>query len=99
MSNELANLISQIRIDTEYGPPIILDQPFSPSATASGASPLAWLKPRITITPSLRGIGPITSAPWGDPGPTKWPQVQLGLVVAGALGLSLLGYGIYRALK
>lgn len=94
----LDSLIGQIRIDTEYGPPIIINHPFEPDAAAS-PSPLKWLKPKITITPKYSIINPIRSAPWGNPGPTKWPQVQIGLVVAGALGLGLLGYGIYRALK
>lgn len=96
---DLSNLIAQIRIDTEYGPPIILDDPFGANAAASGPEPLKWLKPRVTIVPRLKGINPIVSQPWGAPGPTKWPQVQAVLVVAGALGIGLMGYGILRALK
>ncbi len=99
MNYNLANLIAQIRIDTEYGPPIVLNDPFSPSAAASGPSPLKWLKPRVTIVPRISGVNPIVSQPWGPPGPSKWPQVQFGLVVVGALGVGLLGYGILRALK
>lgn len=96
---DMSKLIAQIRIDTEYGPPIVLDDPFGANAAASGPSPLKWLKPRVTIVPAVQGINPIVSQPWGPPGPTKWPQVQAGLVIAGALGLGFLAYGIYKTLK
>lgn len=99
MANNLGNLVRQIRIDTAYGPPIVLDQPFSPAAQAGGPSALKWLKPRITIVPNIDGMDPIVSEPWGAPGPTRWPQVQLAMVLGGALSLGLMGYGIYRALK
>lgn len=72
MASALDSLVKQIRIDTEYGPPIIIDRPFSPDA-AAGPSPLKWLKPKITITSNLDAVNPIVSAPWGEPGPTRWP--------------------------
>lgn len=99
MQYNLDSLIAQIRIESEYGPTVVLDRPFAPDASTTAPAALKWLKPRITIVPAVHGINPIVSQPWGAPGPTKWPQVQLGLVAAGAIGLGLLGYGILRAFK
>lgn len=80
--------ITQIRIDTEYLPPIILNDPFSPNATPGISSFfLKMLKPQVSVT--AEGLNPVTAAPWGTPGSNKWPIVQLGLLaaVAGAVVL------------
>jgi len=80
--------ITQIRVDTQYLPPIVMNDPFSPNA-APGASSflLKLLKPQITVTAD--GLNPITAAPWGAPGSNKWPVVQLGLlaIMGGAVML------------
>ena len=80
--------ITQIRIDTEYLPPIILNDPFSPDA-APGASSflLRLLKPQVTV--KADGLNPITATPWGAPGSNKWPIVQLGLMAFAAGGIML----------
>lgn len=98
-ASDLDKWIGSIRIDTAYGPPIVLDRPFAPVPATAGPSPLKWLKPQITIVPAIAGMKPIVSAPWGAPGPTRWPQVQAAVVGVGALALGLLVYGAIRALR
>lgn len=76
----LDSLVSQIVIDSEYGPQIVIDRPFAADATTSGGSVvMGILKPRISFVNSLGA--PVSTAPWGSPGPTKWEYVQAGLMV------------------
>jgi len=80
--------ITQIRIDTEYLPPIILNDPFSSNASPGASSfLLKLLKPQVSVTAS--GLNPVVAAPWGSPGANKWEYVQLGLIAA-AIGAVLL---------
>lgn len=87
-ASDLLSLVKGVKIETAYLPPIELRDPFG----AGGGAPnplLAALKPRITIDAAFGG--PITVAPYGDPGESRWPLVQAGLVLAGgAIGLWLL---------
>lgn len=80
-------LIEQVRIDSEYLPTIVLDDPFAPGPPSPV---LQALKPQITLRVAGRDI---VMAPYGTPGPTKWPLVRAGAVVAGAfvVGLMLRG--------
>lgn len=82
------NLINEIDIESRFTPKIAIQNPLSPSVT-----PNIWLdllKPKITITTPL-GTQPIVSAPWGDPGASKWPVVQfVGVTVASFLVLRKL---------
>lgn len=95
--------ISLIQIDTEYGPQIAFDHPLRPSGSTgeakvptAGDMILGLLKPQITID-SL--VGHTVAAPFGTPGPTKWPMVKwvlaLGVIVGGGLAV----YGALQLLK
>lgn len=89
----LADLIKQIRIDSEYGPSIVIDAPFSGSPSGSsvgGSAVLGILKPQITIVPAIGGIGDKVVAPWGVPGPTRWPYIEGLLVIIGIIGVVYL---------
>jgi hypothetical protein len=84
----LDSLVKQIIIQSEFGPDIVIDQPFSGSPSASGGSVIMGvLKPQITIVTSL---GNQAVAPWGAPGPTKWPFVEIGLMLALVAGFGFL---------
>lgn len=88
MANVLQDAVKSITIETEWLPPIIVNDPFAPlppGQTSVGAKAGSFLKPRITIETSL---GPIVSNPWGDP-TQNWPMLKTL-----ALGLGLLGAGL-----
>lgn len=88
--SDLASLISQITIQSEYGPDIVIDQPFAATPSNPAVSfIMGILKPQITVVSSL---GTRTVAPWGTPDPTAWPTVQILL-------LGLLGLGVVLAIK
>jgi hypothetical protein len=74
-------LISEIDIESRFTPKIIIPDPLEPSATPNFF--MSLLKPKITITTPL-GTQPLIAAPWGDPGTSQWPAVQ---IAGGMLGL------------
>lgn len=91
----LAAQVQSIRIQTAYGPDIFIPKPFEPApppppGTKSAAD---YLKPRIEI--QLGGGSPITWSPYGDPRPSKWPVIKLGLIVAGVLTT----FGVVKATR
>ncbi len=85
----LSDLIKEIRIDSEYGPSITILAPFSGSPSGSsvgGSAILGMLKPQITIVPA-GGLSDQVVAPWGVPGPTRWPYIEGLLVMMGIIGV------------
>ena len=85
----LDKMVTQIRVDTTWLPPIIMDQPFSSNASVKGSSPwLELLKPKISVTPS--GMSPVVASPWGDPGTSKWPILQAAIGVGLLVGIAYL---------
>jgi len=89
---DLRNVISRIKIDSAYGPDLVIDQPFSPSAPNVL---LSRLRPRITI--DVKGLAtPLVVSPWGDPPATIWPQLKAGGIVVGGILVALAGIGVYH---
>lgn len=85
-----AKMISRIDVETAYGPPIIINDPFKPGPPNPY---LSALKPRVTLTIADQKVD---IAPYGAPGPTKWPIIATGAAVAGVLvGV----WGVYRVAK
>ncbi len=88
----LNQLVGRVVVRTEWGPDVVIDDPFS--AQPTGGTPAApYLRPEIAIYPRAGGAisaDPIRFAPYGSPGETKWP-----FIVAG--GGLLLGWFIFRA--
>ncbi len=98
MASELLNsLVSEITVETAWGPPITIEDPFKPLAPGevSAADVTGqMMKPKITVY--LRTGDKYVSAPYGDPGETKWGIVQVGLALAALGGLWLLLRGVRR---
>lgn len=88
---DLNQYVKHIRVETAWLPTIDLPNPFQPGPP----SPLLQaLRPKITL--SLEALGQqkdVVSAPYGEPGPSKWPAIQ-NLLLFAALGT--LGYLVYR---
>ena len=87
MAIDLSRYISGIKIESAFLPPIDLPEPFKPGPP----NPLLQLiKPRITLQTSL---GEKVLTPYGDPGPSRWPQVKMALLLAG------VGFLVYRLVR
>lgn len=94
-NNLLASVVKGVRIETAFTPAFEASDPFAespPSPVASLAGQL--LRPKVTLL--LAGGSTYPIAPYGDPGPSKWPIVQAVLIV---VGLGLAGYLLSRSLK
>lgn len=88
MANVLDTLVSGILVETAWGPPIFIPDPFRPAApgeVSAGDFTGQILKPKITVT--FRTGDTYVSKPYGDPGPSKWGYIQIG---AALLSLGVL---------
>jgi len=84
--------IRRVEVATAYGPPIVLDDPFAPGPPNPA---LQRLRPKISIY--TRGQRtPIVIAPYGKPGPSRWPDIERGLKI---LGLGLAGLGVFWVVR
>jgi len=104
LTDTLNATVESIEVQTTFGPPIFIRDPFrkSPSAVPaaggeaqpgsgpapSGLDPMRLLKPKVILT--MRGGGTNEFAPYGEPGASRWPWLAVG-VTAG------LGALIYKA--
>lgn len=86
MADFLSNSMKKIVVESEWLPPIVIDNPLSPAPPGQGVSPVVRsLKPKITIYTSIGS--PIVSRPYGEP-TQNWPLVRnLGI----GLGIFWLG--------
>lgn len=89
MAIDLSDYISAITVETTYLPPIVIEDPF---AKGPPNPVMERLKPKITLHSQV--IDAIVSKPYGDPGPSQWPMIKLGLIVASVLA-SYLVYDKY----
>jgi hypothetical protein len=81
--NILADSVKELRIESRYTPALIIRDPFAASPPSPIASAVGtFLRPRIT---AVTAFGPIASAPYGEPGPSRWPAVQGALMISAAL--------------
>lgn len=77
--------ITRFTLESAYTPTVIVNDPLKPGAPGSGTDAvgeavLRWLKLKFTIDTAF---GPQVIAPWGEPGPTHWPEVKQGLAIGG----------------
>lgn len=86
------DLVEQIRIDSAFLPPIIINRPLDDTGASSPPSPLmTMLKPQLTITSPILEQ-PSVRAPYGAPTANYWPYVRVGVLAVTALGF----YGLFR---
>lgn len=89
LTDQLQAWITGLTVETAWTPPVVIRDPFKPGAP----SPLMkLLRPRVTFELAGGKVKPLVIAPYGDPGPTRWPLVLAG----GALVLGLVVYLVRR---
>lgn len=92
--NILADSVHELRIESAWTPALIIREPFAlspPSPVASAVG--SFFKPRVSVVTSL---GPLSSAPYGDPGESRWPEVQGALLIGGALGFIFIAHKLLK---
>lgn len=87
-AGDILSLVTKATIESAYLPPIVIDKPFAPGGEPNPL--LKALRPRITVELASGSIAPVVIAPYGDPGPSKWPMVRTGLLIGGAITLGLI---------
>jgi hypothetical protein len=94
VSDILDSAVGRAEIRTAFGPTISLDRPFAPTPPGDDSAFTKLMQPVITLYPTAAAgmvdPNPITYAPYGDPGETKWPFLVAGF------GL-LIGWLTFRA--
>lgn len=86
-----AGIVTSIVVETEYGPPIVVDQPL---VSGNEPSPYgAFMKPMITVNFKPGTLNPWVIAPYGKP-TSHWQAVKIAGVVGGAAMLYFLVMGI-----
>lgn len=90
MAINLSKYIKGVRIETAFLPEIYIADPFAANQPPNPL--LQALKPKITIELG-KGLSPAVMAPYGKPGPSMWPTIQIGLLIAG------IGFMVWRAIK
>jgi len=74
---DLSKYIKSIKIESAFLPEIYLPDPFKPGSPSPF---LQALKPKITV--ETNGLGNQTVSPYGEPGPSIWPQIKTALLLA-----------------
>lgn len=76
----------QIQVDSRYLPSMLFDA----GGGASAPPPLAAriLRPKVTVL--VGGNALYSVAPAGEPGPSRWPKVRTGLLIAGLAVVGLV---------
>lgn len=98
----LQTIVGNIAVRSNYGPDIDIADPFaqgessaeSVAANDAGNPFLALLQPEVVIT-GPDGSTVAVAAPYGVPGPTKWPILAPVMI----LGVLALSYYAYRGIK
>lgn len=83
MANLLSSVVQRITLESQFGPPVDITDPFGGPSSLDPAVQL--LKPKITIYTA--GGDPIVIAPGGDPGYGFWPVIKLGIAGLAVAGI------------
>jgi hypothetical protein len=84
--DDLASQVTRLRVESSYLPPLDLANPFQPGPPNPY---LQRLRPKVTLEIAGGAVRPIVLAPYGDPGPSRWPAVR-GALAFGAVALGAL---------
>lgn len=85
----LNNPIKAVHVRSNYGPDIDLVDPFGPAAPNPA---MQYLQPSIILDTDA---GPMTIAPYGQPGPTRFSTLAASFGGVGLFILALAGYGAW----
>lgn len=103
----LESSIKSVVVESEYTPRLTVDSPLvqgssKPNPVAEAI--LKIVKPRVTVN-FAAGLPPVVIAPYGQPGSSKWPIIQVVGIASGIFfaGVLLRGFiprrGQWRELK
>jgi hypothetical protein len=93
LESALRGVVRRITVETEWLPPIVLDDPF---ASSEGPNPAgALLRPKIAIYTSA-DEEPFVIAPYGEPRRSNWPYVEVAAILAGGVLFALLVNGVFH---
>jgi len=82
-------VVSRIEVRSAWAPTITIDRPFSPSTPGGAGDTIGKLmRPEIVVFDST-GAVVIERAPFGTPGPSRWPIVAALAILGGAVVLGL----------
>ncbi len=87
MANLLDTMVAAAQVESAWGPSVYIADPFAPSAPGTESALGKILRPKVTVY--WRDGGTQVIAPYGEPGPTRWPFPLLAL--AGLAGLLVAG--------
>lgn len=91
-------LISDVEFHSNWTPDISVNPngPSDPNSSADVIAAMKWLQPEFKINFISGVASPLTIAPWGTPGPSKWGSLQFG---AQAVAIGSLALGIYSVIS
>jgi len=97
MTIDPLSLIQSITISSAWGPTYTIDLQSQSASSVDGEGLIKDLKPQVEIK-WIGNQGTTAIAPWGKPGPSKWPQIK-GIVTAAGIALgALLVYKVAKKL-
>jgi hypothetical protein len=97
----LDRAVKGVLVETAWGPPLYIPDPFRTTAKTTGDGgaadgapggfdPVRFLKPKITLRVHEGWGRDRVFAPYGDPGPSKFPLLVIGSLIFFGLGGSAL---------
>jgi len=89
--NVFLRAIQRIEIKSQYGPDVVLDDPFNPDQKPNPF--LKKLKPEVTL---FLGNKQVQLAPYGRPGKTQWPLIRNAAIVGAAAGGLALAWYLFQ---
>lgn len=92
----LESSIKSVVVESEYTPRLTVDSPLAQGSSKPNPVAEALLrviKPRVTVN-FAAGLPPVVIAPYGHPGSSKWPFIQIVGIAGGVLFAGVLVRGL-----
>lgn len=90
VTDTLDATIAKIEVRSAWGPTITIDRPFGPEQAPGASDALARLMQPEVVAYGAGGGRVFARAPYGAPGPTKWPFIALFAVVGASVVAGLV---------